>query len=136
MGLHLILGYASEQKGEEPFLVYAGYSGSEALEAKGECWRAARFEEFHHITGLKKRNAAFNAELAREREAAERNAGPVPARMKVEIPADLKGLKKDELMEVAVDALAQIKELEAALQNQKQELKPDADGKADEVATE
>ena len=60
MSLHIVLGYASPHKGAKPFLVYAGDSGSEAQSSKASAPHAARLEEFHHVSGLKKNNPGFD----------------------------------------------------------------------------
>lgn len=64
MSLHVVLGYASPHKGAKPFLVYAGDSGSEAQSSKSSAPHAARFEEFHHLSGLKKNNPGFDPAAA------------------------------------------------------------------------
>ena len=95
MSLHVIIAFPDAACKGRPFPVYCGPSMAEAETAKAQHKHsAASFMEFRNAAGLRKNNPNFDPTAQ----------PPPPAAAKLEIPADLKGLKKEELAAAAVAA--------------------------------
>jgi hypothetical protein len=110
----IIIGHPAAIGSSPPFLIYLGASGSEA-EAALKADRTAHHYEIFEGPGRRKGNAAYDSSV---QPAAPIVSAPAPA--PVEIPDDISGLKKPELVQAMVSAVARIKELEALVQSLRQ----------------
>lgn len=101
----IIIGHPAKTGSALPHLVYLGTSGSEA-ESVMKADQTAHHYEIFEGPGRRKNNASFNPQAKAPL------AVPASEPVKFELPADLKGLKKEELANALVGAIARIQNLE------------------------
>ncbi len=66
MPLHVIIGYARQDRASTPAVVYAGQSKEEARAAMAADHTSVRFECLHNVTGHRKNNPNVAVNLAPE----------------------------------------------------------------------
>jgi hypothetical protein len=115
----IIIGHPAITGSRPPHLVYLGVSGSESEQALKADQSSHHYEIFEG-PGRRKNNSTFNPSALIP------SVNPVPPVTPVILPEDIKGLKKDELANALVVAIARIKKLEAAAQQEPQDGNPDA----------
>lgn len=109
MSLHILIGHSLPGNRGAASALYVGPSGVELRAAQAAAGpHIASFTILNNALGLRKRNPAYDPA------APVPSVNPAPSVTPVTIPDDISGLKKPELQEALVAAIARIKELEAS----------------------
>jgi hypothetical protein len=115
MSLHILIGHEKPGQRGHAEALYIGPSGVDlqAAKAKATC---GSFTILSNPQGQRKSNPAYNPEASFSVVNHVNPVAPAP----VEIPDDISGLKKPELVQAMVSAVARIKQLEALVQSLRQ----------------
>ncbi|WP_395739303.1 hypothetical protein [Prosthecobacter sp.] len=136
MSLRILIAHSRPGQRGDATAIYCGESGSDLAAAQSAATWAPSFSIIHSPDAIRKNNPLFDPKA--------QPPSSAPAAPKIELPADLKGLKKEELAAAALAAINRIGELEATIaelrgnqqQQEQQQNEPPQDENSDPKSSE